>query len=275
MTQKQRFSKPIKKTLAEQVAETIKESILAGEWQGGEALPTEPELSEQFGVSRAVVRDATRMLVARGLVEAQHGRGVFVTESQTEAFGEALLLALRRAGATVWDVEHFEQLIYPELFALAAKEATEDEIEAIREALDHYLDVTGAMYKRYWGEKMLPSEEQKLLEASYRDLIRLIFKASHNRVLELLSDPLLRLRSVRNWENEGFTPEKLLKQERTYFMMLVDALASGDPDEARNTLQKLMRLPAEAREVMQRTPIGKVPIIPIALPTRILDPTEL
>ena len=46
-----------KQTLAEQVAGSIKEAILAGQWAPGEALPTEPELAEAFGVSRAVVRD--------------------------------------------------------------------------------------------------------------------------------------------------------------------------------------------------------------------------
>jgi len=76
------------------------------------------ELAEQFGVSRAVMRDATRILMAQGLVEVKHGLGVFVTPSQNEAFGEALLLALRRAGATVWDVEQFEQVILPEVVLL-------------------------------------------------------------------------------------------------------------------------------------------------------------
>ena len=68
------------------------------------------ELGEQFGVSRAVVRDATRILMAQGLVEVKHGLGVFVTPPQNEAFGEALLLALRRAGVTVWEVEQCKNI---------------------------------------------------------------------------------------------------------------------------------------------------------------------
>ena len=63
-----------------------------------------------------MVRDATRILMAQGMVEVKHGLGVFVTPPQNEAFGEALLLTLRRAGATVWDVEQFEHVIFPRLF---------------------------------------------------------------------------------------------------------------------------------------------------------------
>ena len=108
MTKKAVLSKPIKKqTMAEQMADRIKELILSGELQANEVLPTEPELCEQFGVSRAVVRDATRILMALGLVDVKHGAGVFVTDSQSPAFGEALLLALQRSEASAWDVEQF------------------------------------------------------------------------------------------------------------------------------------------------------------------------
>ena len=129
MPKKPLSSKPIKKqTLADQMAGAIQQAILSGELESGAALPTEPDLAGQFGVSRAVVRDATRILMAQGLVEVKHGRGVFVTPPQNEAFGEALLLALRRAGATVWDVEQFEQIIFPEVVALAATTASDEEI---------------------------------------------------------------------------------------------------------------------------------------------------
>ena len=86
------------------------------------------ELAEQFGVSGAVGRDATRILMAQGLVEVKHGLGVFVTPAQNEAFGEVLLLTLRRAGVTVWDVEQFEQVILTEVVALVATTATAEEL---------------------------------------------------------------------------------------------------------------------------------------------------
>ena len=109
-----------------------------------------PELAEAFGVSRAVVRDATRMLAAQGLVVAQHGRGVFVTESQVEAFGDALLLALRREGASVWDVEQFEQMVLPEVCALAATEATDEEIAQLKRLAGDYINLYAGMSEGRW-----------------------------------------------------------------------------------------------------------------------------
>ncbi len=262
MSQKRRFPKPvIKQTLADQVADSLRESILDGEWQAGESLPTEPELSEIFGVSRAVVRDATRMLAAQGLVEVRHGKGVFVTESQASAFGDALLLALRREGASVWDVEHFEQIMYPEVFALVAAVATDEEIQDLRRQAESYLQTVQAMHEESWDEQSIPREEQEQLLQSYQRLMLGIFAATHNHVLQLLAGPLLSLRNVRSWQDDDATPERLINIEEAYILTAIDAISSRDPNQARETMQRLMRLPAEAEEAMRKTPIGEIPEI--------------
>ena len=261
MNKKPRFSQPVKKqTLAEQVADAVKESILAGEWQGGEALPTEPELSEQFGVSRAVIRDATRMLVAQGLVEARHGKGVFVTDSPVAAFSDALLLALRRAQATVWDVEQFEQLLYPEVCALAAREATEAELDQIRAAAEAYLRLYEQQFAQYKDGAATSRTEQTELLAANRHFTQTVFAATHNRLLNLLAQPLLRLRNFRNWEGDA-TAEQILQMERTFFQKLVAVIATRDPDHVRKTVTEMMVLPPEAETAMRQTPIGKMPTI--------------
>ena len=261
MSKKPRFSPAIKKqTLAEQVAEAIKESILAGEWQGGEALPTEPELSDQFGVSRAVVRDATRMLAAQGLVEARHGKGVFVTNSQVDAFGDALLLALRRAQATVWDVEQFEQLLYPEVCALAAREATAAELETIRQTADAYLQLFEQITRQNGEGTSMSLPQQTQVLAASRQFTQAVFSATHNQLLTLLAQPLLRLRNLRDWEARA-TVEQIIEMERTYFRTLVEALATRDPEYVRTTVAAMMQLPPEAETAMRETAVGEIPNI--------------
>jgi GntR family transcriptional repressor for pyruvate dehydrogenase complex len=263
MSQKRQSPRQVnKQTLADQVANSLRESIVEGEWQPGEALPTEPELSELFGVSRAVVRDATRMLIAQGLVEARHGKGVFVTESQTAAFGDALLLALRREEASVWDVERFEQIIYPEVFALAAEEATEEELANLRRYAEEYLNIVQELHETGWGDS-LEHAEQEVMRLSYQRLIVEIFAATHNHVLQLLADPLLRLRNVRSWQDDEATPDELITMEETFIHTAMEAIASRDPDRARETMKRLMRLPAEAEEAMRKTPVGGIPVIHI------------
>ena len=267
MAKKNLFSKPVKKqTLPEQMAETIKELILSGDLEAGDTLPTEPELCEQFGVSRAVVRDATRILMALGLVEVKHGAGVFVTESQSAAFGEALLIALRRSRASAWDVEHFQQIMMPELIALASTTATDEEIAEIREHIQAYREVIIKFHtRRFEALPALPAEMQAFREGS-KNIMRAIFKASHNHVFQQLAQPLLNLRNLRTWQNdETDTPESLTELEMMHFNGLVDAIATRNPDTAREQVRLLMSLPPVAIQAMKQTPIGEQPQIPFTL----------
>jgi GntR family transcriptional repressor for pyruvate dehydrogenase complex len=263
------FSKSIKKkTMAEQMAEAVQQAILSGELESGTLLPTEPELAEQFGVSRAVVRDATRILMARGLVEVQHGRGVFVTEPDNEAFGQALLLALRRVGASAWDVEQFEQILFPELIALAATSATETEISHIQQLAEQYIAAITDHHTQWWQQDP-PAIELERLTAAYRQFMQAIFAASHNRLIQQLAQPLLQLRNLRNWadsEEISLDSEEIVAVETRYIRRLIEAIAGRNPVTARKIISRLMELPPEAIEAMRQTPVGEITIIPIPLP---------
>jgi DNA-binding FadR family transcriptional regulator len=266
MSKRALFSRPVeRKTLAAQMAETVQEYILSGELGAGATLPTEPELAQQFGVSRAVVRDATRILMAQGLVEVQHGRGVFVTLAQNEAFGAALLLALRRAGATVWDVEQFEQIIFPEVAALAASAATDAEIAAMQQALQDY-SVAFAEHQAQWWEQAAPPAELERLRSIYQALMQRVFAATHNQVFQQLARPLLHLRSMRQWATgEGETPETMTERETRHLRQVLDAIAARDAEQARASVKRLVQLPPQAVQAMRQTPVGEVPVIPISL----------
>ncbi len=59
----------------EQVADQLRELILAGELARGERLPNETVLAQEFGVSRATVREALRLLAAQNLIRTAKGAG--------------------------------------------------------------------------------------------------------------------------------------------------------------------------------------------------------
>jgi DNA-binding FadR family transcriptional regulator len=254
-----------RRTLAEQLADTLREAILAGRWAAGEALPTEPELAAQFGVSRAVVRDGTRLLIAQGLVEAQHGRGVYVTDSPVAPFGEALLLALRRVEATAWDVERFEQMVLPEVQAEAARQAGDDDVAAIERLAAAYHAVFAEVTRDSWGRGRLSSVERERVMAAFRTLYGAIFAATHNAVWSLLAEPLLRLRAPRSWQSGDMTAEDFIAHERRLIDARIAAIIARDPDRARETAKSLMHLPPEAEAAMRDTPVGDIPDIPLPL----------
>lgn len=65
--------------LADMVRDGLRRAVITGTWPPGDKLPNEDALAEQFGVSRATIREAVRGLVEEGYLARRHGSGTFVT----------------------------------------------------------------------------------------------------------------------------------------------------------------------------------------------------
>ena len=139
-----KFSK-IKKerNLYQDVLKEIKKAILSGTYQSGAPLPCETELARQFGVSRPVVREAIRSLQSSGFVEIKRGTkgGTFVRDTiRLPLFDDFPNFILYRR----FKVDHLAQarlFIEPEVCRLAARNATPNEIQAMRDLIAHYGDI--------------------------------------------------------------------------------------------------------------------------------------
>lgn len=64
--------------LAQAVVSNMIDTVVSGAARVGAALPPEPALAQSFGVSRSTVREAVKLLEAKGLVEIRHGLGTVV-----------------------------------------------------------------------------------------------------------------------------------------------------------------------------------------------------
>jgi GntR family transcriptional repressor for pyruvate dehydrogenase complex len=117
----------------EDIAVQIKEAILQGHLKVGDRLPNERDLGALFKVSRPTVREAIRSLEATGVVEVRRGvyGGIFITEPKPDQVGRALEALLRFRGATVAELVEFRSTFEAETAYLAAKRATDKQIEAL------------------------------------------------------------------------------------------------------------------------------------------------
>src|ERR1700704_881194 len=80
---------PSFKPLYLQLKALLLESLAAGEWHPGEAIPSESELARRFGVSQGTARKAIDAMAADNLVVRRQGKGTFVathTEEKTSLF---------------------------------------------------------------------------------------------------------------------------------------------------------------------------------------------
>jgi GntR family transcriptional repressor for pyruvate dehydrogenase complex len=122
--------------LYEQILQQIEDAILKGTLKPGDQLPAERELAQQFGVSRTAVREAVKALREKGLVEAYSGRGTFVTDGTSQAVRQSLDLMMKIGqpeGSR--HLAEVRAILEPEIAALAAIRAEEQDIATMREAV--------------------------------------------------------------------------------------------------------------------------------------------
>ena len=123
--------------LYEQIVQQIEESILKGELNEGSQLPAERDLAKQFGVSRTAVREAIKALQEKGLVDAFPGRGTFVTNGTSNSMRRSLDRIIKSGEPDgLAHLVEVREILEPEIAALAAVRATEQDLTAMREALD-------------------------------------------------------------------------------------------------------------------------------------------
>src|SRR6266496_1818444 len=79
-----------------QIKGLLVKSLEAGEWRPGEAIPSEIQLAERFGVSQGTVRRAIGALAGENLVVRRQGKGTFVATHTEEHASNFRFLRIRR-----------------------------------------------------------------------------------------------------------------------------------------------------------------------------------
>lgn len=75
-----------------QIFDSIKEAILAGQYQAGQRLPSESEFVKVFGTSRLTVNRALRELQVQGLIQRRVGSGSYVSAAKSPGYSFGLLI---------------------------------------------------------------------------------------------------------------------------------------------------------------------------------------
>ena len=169
--------------LADLVVEAITDGVVAGTLAPSSVLPPESALAEQFQVSRVTVREAVKLLEAKGLLEVRHGIGAVVRERSGWSLLDTGVLAAAvrhdRSLRILDDLVGVRIALESSLAGLAAAHATDED----RVALE-------ALYRRLEAEVHVPEVfietdmafHDRIMAASGNDLARSIMTTVHEQV---------------------------------------------------------------------------------------------
>jgi GntR family transcriptional repressor for pyruvate dehydrogenase complex len=230
--------------LHERVVEMITDRILAGDLGPGDALPPETELCQQFGVSRTVIREAIKMLQARGLVEVVQGRGTLVNPNLSKTFSEVLGMVLRQQQTTLMELWEVRRMLEVEIAGVAAERATEEDLREMKQALE------------LMSSK--PGEVEGYVDAdiAFHDALT---RAVHNSVLNLMLHSVGQL--LRRSRRISFRGPERTAVTLAAHRAIYEAVAARDVQAAREAMRRhLDETAADLRAALgQDMPLYSIP----------------
>jgi GntR family transcriptional regulator, transcriptional repressor for pyruvate dehydrogenase complex len=171
-----------RRRLYEDVVSQLQSLISSGRLEPGDQLPSERALADQLAVSRTSVREALRILEARGMLEARPGQGLYVRGRRTEEIVSILASYLVRERESYLEVLDVREALERKAAERAAILATQKDLDALKAAVV-------AMQ-----EEVLEGRVPMDADTEFH---RAMASASHNEVLKQMLDTVLGLLSQR------------------------------------------------------------------------------
>ena len=204
--------------LYRQIADQIASLIGNGEFAHGSRLPAERELATLLGVSRTSVREALISLEIGGLVDVRVGSGVFVTA------GAVPTALAGDKGPGPFELLSARTLVEGEVAALAAVNATREDLDALRQAI----------------QRMTTHVDDFVIrEETDREFHLGIAKATGNGSLELVVEGLWNQRAeLWGRMQQHYHTEALARRTIHDHAAILAAITASNPDAARTAMHR-------------------------------------
>jgi len=206
-------------SLVEGVCQQLAELVRGTTSQDDRWLPAERSLAEQLGVSRTVVREATKRLEQQGLLEIQHGTGIKVVNKLHRPLNDSLSLLIPDVAERLQQLNETRMSIEPDAAAFAAERASEEHIRQMQ---------------KIQAELESAPDHAAAIEADI-SMHRAIAQASGNLIYQLVLDSLAdigftsRLRTIGRIGKAGAVE---------HHAQILEAIINRDPAAARAAMQR-------------------------------------
>lgn len=221
------------------VVHELGQRIVGGKLRPGDLLPREELLAEHMEVSRTALREAMKVLSAKGLVESRPKVGTRVREPRFWHQLDADVLAWRCASMPTEDfvqkLVEMREVIEPAAAAAAARRCSAEQLERLEAA---YAAMEAAQNLEEWTEADLDFHEA-VLTATNNELMVSLFSVIETALGTFF---VLSARTAKNFKYS-------LPHHRKVF----EAIRRRQPEVARRAMQRMV---ADSRSNMNRRPRG-------------------
>ncbi len=223
--------KPYHRKLYQYIVEELGRRIVQGQYAESQGLPAEDQLCTELDVSRGVLREATKVLTQKGLIQTRPRVGTQVMPRDNwNLFDPDILLwrlQVEDASRFLKTVTEVRRIIESEAAQLAASRASYDEVATIQGLLERMVRIL-ADPAEYEYERYLE------IDIGFHTAI---LKASHNDLLSQIGSTMRE--AVQQAREHDVKDIDLQRQSLPFHKDIVAGIARNDPQAAYRASQKM------------------------------------
>ncbi|MGE5606801.1 MAG: FadR/GntR family transcriptional regulator [Bacteroidota bacterium] len=201
--------------LVDEAQHKIREMILNKEFDHNGYLPSEGELCKRFGISRVTVREAVRSMEVRGFLKRVHGKGIMVVDNSIKVMSRSIGDMMSLGDFGIDELLEVRKIIEIQTASLAAKRATQKDMEALRNALEN-MENAAVMDEKYLNSDL--------------DFHLILVQAAKNHLLSAIVSaytPLLKKLIV-----ESSQIDYVIEKKHHYHRNVYECIIKGDDEGA-------------------------------------------
>ncbi len=209
-------------SLSHQVADQLEQMIEDGVYAVGEKIPTEPELTEMFSVSRNTLREAVQSLTSAGILVVKQGDGTYVRSNNR--FHARMSMEYDQVSPE--DILEARNALEVTIAQLAAQRRTDDDLKQLETALTH---------------RQTQTDTEKENTQADMQFHLTVARSCHNKILNDLYSSISSYTESHISERQSMTAlsadEIDLLHEKMFF-----AIRDGAADEARICAKNILNI---------------------------------
>ena len=203
------------KNISDIIMDQIKEMVYDGRLKVGDKLPSELELANNIGVSRASIREALKALKEMGLIDSKVGGGSFISNNFTDSLSGPLSLMVALNNTDMKSIFEFRKVIEIGAISSAAKNYTEEELNELKEILESMRLVSDEQIlgklDREFHEKIIDMSKNIFFKINMKAIVDILDRFLHVSAMKSKKEDILKIHTE-IYEALKLKDEKLAKK---------------------------------------------------------------